>query len=367
MPPTENLPEVLQSEFLGLTSADWLILAGLWVALAILLIFVRWLLRNRFERLSRKTVNRFDDALATLFKRTRRYFLIVLALYLALRIMAVTGRGVVLVGHLTFVVFMLQVALWANSLVGLYIDRYAERRLDTDAASVTTMQALGFLGRIAIWVVVALIVLANLGIEITPLIAGAGIGGIAIALAVQNILGDLFASMSIVLDKPFVIGDFLNVGGEYLGTVEHVGLKTTRVRSLSGEQIVFSNSDLLNARIRNYKRMFERRVVFKFGVTYQTPKEKLVQIGQWVKEIVERHDQVRFDRAHWSSFGDSALEFEVVYYVLAPEYNLYMDIQQSINLGIMSRFEDEAIEFAYPTQTLFVQRSEADGRREYVE
>lgn len=364
---TDEFPSFLQSQFLGQTYADWIAMVCVWLGLTIVLIAARRLFQGRFERLSKKTTNRIDDIAVTLLRRTRSYFLTALALYLSLRIMGMTGRGADLIGTITFVLFILQTAFWANSIIGLVLKRYSESRLDTDAASVTTMQALGFLGRIAVWVLAALIVLDNLGVEITPLIAGAGIGGIAIALAVQNILGDLFASLSIVLDKPFVIGDFLNVGGEYLGTVEHIGLKTTRVRSLSGEQIVFSNSDLLNARIRNYKRMFERRVVFKFGVTYQTPKEKLGQIGGWVKEIIEKHDQVRFDRAHWVSFGDSSLDFEVVYYVLAPEYNLYMDIQQSINLRLLSRFEDEAIEFAYPTRTLYMEQSDADERGELVE
>jgi small-conductance mechanosensitive channel len=183
------------------------------------------------------------------------------------------------------------------------------------------------------------------------------VGSIAVALAIQNILADLFASLSIALDQPFVIGDFIIVD-DYLGTVENIGLKTTRVRSLSGEQLVFANNDLLNSRIRNYKRMGERRVLFTFGVIYQTPIEQLEQISAWVKEIIQTHEQARFDRAHFKSFGDSALVFEVVYYVQSPDYNLYMDIQQAINLALMKRFEKNGIEFAYPTQTLFIAKQE---------
>jgi len=192
-----------------------------------------------------------------------------------------------------------------------------------------------------------------MGVDITALIAGLGIGGIAVALALQNVLGDLFASLSIVLDKPFVIGDFIIVD-DLLGTVEHIGLKTTRVRSLFGEQLVFSNSDLLNSRIRNYKRMHERRIVFSLGVTYQTPYEKLAAIPDIIREIIELQEQVRFDRAHFKEYGDFALEFEIVYYMLVPDYNAYMDTQQAINLALYERFEKEGISFAYPTQTLYV-------------
>jgi small-conductance mechanosensitive channel len=193
--------------------------------------------------------------------------------------------------------------------------------------------------------------LDNLGYNVSALLAGLGIGGIAVALALQNVLGDLFASLSITLDKPFVTGDFIIVG-DLLGTVSHVGLKTTRVTSLSGEQLVFSNSDLLSSRIRNFKRMSERRVVFSFGVLYQTPVSQLEEIPAIVREIVESTDTTRFDRAHFKEFGDSAYLYEVVYYVREPDYNLYMDRQQQINLELCRRFEERGIEFAYPTRTL---------------
>ena len=177
----------------------------------------------------------------------------------------------------------------------------------------------------------------------------------AVALAVQNILGDLFASLSIVLDKPFVLGDFLIVD-EHLGTVEYIGLKSTRLRSLWGEQIVFSNADLLKSRLRNFGRMFERRIVFPVGVTYQTPRDKLEAIPGIIREAIQAQEKTRFDRSHFKEFGDFSINFESVYYVLVPDYNLYMDIQQAINLQIHKRFEEEGIEFAYPTQTLFVVR-----------
>lgn len=196
-------------------------------------------------------------------------------------------------------------------------------------------------------------ILDNLGVNITGLVAGLGIGGIAVALAVQNILGDLLASLSIVLDKPFVIGDFIVVDS-LSGTIEHIGLKTTRIRSLSGEQLIFSNNDLLKTRIRNYKRMSERRIVFSFGIIYQTPTEKLKNVNKIVRDIIEKTENARFDRVHFKEYGDSSLNFEVVYFVIDPDYNIYMDVQESINLEIFRQFGEEGIEFAYPTQTLYV-------------
>lgn len=358
---------ILNQQILGETLIDWLLLAAVWAVAAVVFVIVHHFVRDRFTRMAARTSNKVDDVAAALLKRTRTYFLIALGLYAALAILDMDGQGADLVARFMFILLMLQVGFWVNSLITLWIGRFREQKLETDASAVTTVSALGVLARIVVWFMAFLFVLGNFGVEITPLIAGAGIGGIAIALAVQNILSDLFASLSIVLDKPFVVGDFLIVGGDFLGTVEHIGLKTTRVRSLSGEQIVFSNSDLLNSRIRNYKRMFERRVIFRIGVTYQTHHQLLEKIPGWLKEIVESQERVRFDRAHWAAFGAFSLDFEIVYYVLAPEYNIYMDIQQAINLAIHRRFEDEGIEFAYPTQTLFVSKEDRDAGNVLVE
>ncbi len=178
-------------------------------------------------------------------------------------------------------------------------------------------------------------------------------GGIAIALATQSILSDLFASLSILLDRPFEVGHFIIVG-DHLGSVEKIGLKTTRIRSLSGELIIFGNNDLLQSRIRNFTHFQERRVVFKFGVLYGTPAEKLKKIPGMVREIIEKTDNTRFDRAHFMAFGDYSLLFEIVYYVLSPDYTEYMNIQEKINFAILERFEEEGIQFAFPTRTVHI-------------
>jgi small-conductance mechanosensitive channel len=220
---------------------------------------------------------------------------------------------------------------------------------------VTALNAIGMFASGLLWLAVLLLALDNLGYDVTALIAGLGVGGIAVALAVQNILGDLFASLSILIDKPFVVGDFLIVD-DYMGSVEHVGLKTTRIRSLSGEQLVISNSDLLKSRLRNYGRMYERRVAFNIGVTYDTTREQLRKIPEIMRSAVERQEKTRFDRSHFGKYGEYALIFETVYYVLQADYNLYMDIQQAINLEINEAFEELGIEFAYPTRTLLLQQ-----------
>jgi small-conductance mechanosensitive channel len=206
---------------------------------------------------------------------------------------------------------------------------------------------------VAIWAMVLMLTLDNLGIDITALVAGLGIGGIAVALAVQNVLGDLFASLSITLDRPFVVGDFLIVG-DFMGSVEYIGIKSTRLRSLGGEQIIISNSDLLSSRVRNYGRMLERRVVFVTSVTYETPIEKVEKIPVLIREIVEAQSNTRFDRCHFAKHAAASLDFETVYYVLTGDYNQYMDIQQAINLRLHRELMTLGIEFAYPTQKLYV-------------
>jgi small-conductance mechanosensitive channel len=258
------------------------------------------------------------------------------------------------------VVVLLQMAVWGNAAITFWLARITARRRDgehADLGSVTTLNALGVLARVVVWVVIFLLALQNFGVNITALITGLGIAGIAVALAVQNILGDVLASLSIVIDKPFVIGDYIVVD-TFQGTVEDVGLKTTRLRSLSGEQIIFSNSELLKARIRNYKRMTERRATFTIGLQYDTPPDKVERVPQIIRELITSIPQTRLDRTHFQGFGDSALNIETVYFVLVPDYVLYMDIQQQINLTLLRRFAEEGIEFAFPTRTVMIKAPE---------
>ncbi len=347
--------ELLGKHFLGNTIQAWL-MAGLTALVIMVAMWVaKRILQARIVAYAKKTETQVDDLFASILKRTNLFLIALLALYAGSLTLEFSEKATTWIGRIAWFTFLVQVAIWGDGLISHAIQRYQDRHLKDSADRVTTLRVISFVAKLVLFTVIVLLALDNMGIEISTLVASLGVGGIAVALAVQNILGDLFASLSIAFDQPFVIGDFIIVD-EYRGTVEKIGLKTTRVRSLSGEQLVFANNDLLNSRIRNYKRMGERRILFTFGVTYQTPIEVLEKIPGWVEQLVQDQKQARFDRTHFKAFGDFSLDFEVVYYVLSPDYNLYMDIQQSLNLALMQRFEREGVEFAYPTQTLFVSK-----------
>jgi len=348
----DHLP-FLNAEVAG--NAVWLWFATLaiavvaYVALRILL----KLLATRLERLAGRTVTFADDILVGVLRTTKRFSLAVLALLAASLLLDLTDNAADARRWLGVIALTLQVGLWGQRAISLWLDHQRDRLLESDPGSLTTLQGLSYVARLALWSAMLLLMLENLGFDVGALLAGLGIGGIAVALALQNVLGDLFASLSIALDKPFVTGDFIIVGDE-MGTVSRVGLKTTRVTSLSGEQLVFSNSDLLSSRIRNYKRMEERRTAFSIGVVYQTPVEHLEEIPGIIRRVIEETSETRFDRAHFKAFGDSAYLFEIVYYVLSADYAVFMDCQQHINLELCRQFEERGIEFAYPTRTLHI-------------
>jgi small-conductance mechanosensitive channel len=324
----------------------------------IVLATAKAILHRRLARLAPQTQNKLDDIAADLVSRTSTIFLVALSTLAATAITDLTPKVEKVAHALALMVCLIQAGVWGARALNEAVERRFAAAPGNgggdDPTRQTVARMLGLGARVGLWVLVLLVALDNLGVDITALVAGLGVGGVAVALATQNILGDLFASVSILLDKPFVPGDFVIVG-DFMGTVEQVGIKTTRVRSLGGEQIVFANNDLLQSRLRNYKRMSERRVVFRIGVVYQTAVEKLVAIPEIVRTIIENQGGTRFDRAHFAAYGDFALTFEVVYYVLSPDYNRYMDLQQAINLDIYRAFQSHCIEFAYPTQTLLLQ------------
>jgi len=241
------------------------------------------------------------------------------------------------------------------NLVSFLIEIYLINK-EKDKSKIKNLKGILILLKIIIWVLGVIIILDNLGYKITTVLAGLGIGGIAVALAAQSIFGDLFSYFIIIFDKPFEVGDFIIIG-DFMGTVETIGLKTTRIRSLSGEEIILSNSDLTSSRVKNFKRMPTRRVIFKIGVTYETPIEKLKKIPDIIKNIFESLKDVKLERVHFVSYGDFALNYEIAYLVLSSDYIKYMDLQQEINFKIKEEFEKLKIEFAYPTQTLFIKKS----------
>ncbi|MBL8199513.1 MAG: mechanosensitive ion channel family protein [Chromatiales bacterium] len=343
---------------LGNSVGHWLAAAALAAACAVVLAVALRVVRVRVTAWAASTAGRLDDAVAHLLNATQPWFVAAVALLAGAQALALTPAGSSLLARALALAVILQAGVWLNAGIRGWLEGYVAHRRQADATSATTATILGFVARVVLWSLVLLMVLDNLGFDVTALVASLGIGGIAVALATQNILGDVFASLAIALDKPVVIGDFV-ILGEVMGTVERVGLKTTHLRSLSGELIVLPNSDLLSSRIRNYKRMFERRVLFKFGVTYQTPPGTLQRIPGIVRDLVEGQALARFDRAHFATFGDSALEFEVVYFVRDPDYNRYMDVQQQINFGLIAALDEAGVEFAYPTRTIHIATSAA--------
>ena len=346
---------ILETVYFNNALKLWLISSGIGICLFIILKLVIVFGKHQLEKIAPKTVSRIDDVVLTILNKTISLTIIIISIYIASLALNLSEYDSKIILNTLILVTLLQIALWGNALISFYITEYTNKKKETDAAAVTTVSSLSFIAKLILYTGLLLIALDNLGFNVTTLVAGLGVGGIAIALAVQNILSDLFASLSIVLDKPFVVGDFIIIN-EYLGTVEHIGLKTTRIRSLSGEQLIFANNDLLNSRIRNFKRMYERRVVSTIGVVYQTSEEQLRKIPTFIKDIIKQQDQVRFDRSHFKGFGNYSLDFETVYWIKLADYNTYMDIQQAINLDIFQKFKKENIEFAYPTQKIYVDK-----------
>jgi small-conductance mechanosensitive channel len=347
---------ILEQEIFGNNLSQWSIAAAALVVTVFVLIIIQRLIGRRLVALAKLTDTHWDDIFAGLITQTKLLFLFIVGVFVGSLFLELSVHVRAIFSSLLIVSLLAQAGIWGASLITALLESYRQRAQEKNPAAITSINVIGLISRFILWVSILLLALNNLGINVTSLIAGLGIGGVAVALSLQSILGDLFASLSIVLDKPFVNGDFLVIG-EFMGSVEYIGLKTTRIRSLSGEQLVFSNSDLLSSRIRNYGRMFERRVVFSIGVTYQTSREKLKQIPVIIREAVKAQDRTRFDRSHFMKYGDYALMFETVFYVMSADYNIYMDIQQAIYFDIHERFEREDIEFAYPTQTLYVTKN----------
>lgn len=336
----------------------WLLAVAVLAGVLTLLLLLRRLLVTRLTTLAGHTANPWDDLVVLVLRRFRAVTLFVLSLWPVLDLLAAPPSIRRLLWIATVIVGGFQLATWGDLIIRQVLEARVTRLQAADPTTASTLRGVTILARGLLWLLLLLLALDNLGINISALVAGLGIGGVAIALATQNILGDLFASLSIVLDKPFIVGDFITVG-DMMGTVEHIGLKTTRLKSLSGEQLVFANNDLLQSRIRNFRKMAERRVQFTVGVTYQTPAPVLQRIPDMIREILGREQELRIDRVHFRGFDESALAFEVVYIFTTADYNRYMDAQQRINLAIVERFEREGIEFAVAARPVLVRSAPA--------
>lgn len=335
------------------TVQDYALAFGIFIAAVILLHLFQQLLLSRLERLAKKTRTDVDDTFLYVVESIRPPFYFFIAFYIALSTLTLSG----IVEKVINVILVVWIVYQAVTVFQIVIDYIITKKMGGEEnanGSQFAIDVVNMLLKIALWIVGFLFILSNFGIDITSLIAGLGIGGIAVALALQNILGDLFSYFAIHFDKPFKTGDFVIVGQD-MGVVQKVGVKTTRIKALQGEEIVIPNQELTSARIQNFKRMEERRVVFSFGIVYETPTAKLKEIPRIIKKIIEESDQTRFDRAHFYRFDEYALTFEVVYYVLSSDYNTYMDIHQNIHFKIKEIFEEKGITMAYPTRTIYLE------------
>ena len=347
--------DFLSNSFLDNSLQTWL-LAVLGTALLYGLFWVlQKIVLRRVCKLAAQTRNDIDDLFCEVLADLRKFFLLGLAILPASRLLNLSTdvKEGIRVGFV--ILAILQCGFLVNRLVMYLLEKQMNQ--ETGKEQSASLKTIGRFIRGLIWAIVIVMALDSVpGIEVSTLVTTLGITGIAVAFAIQNVLSDLFSALSITFDQPFIVGDVIVVD-DLAGTVERIGLKSTRVRSLSGELLVFSNTDLLGSRIHNFQQMDRRRVVLKFGVTYQTPRAKLQAIPKMVENVIAGREKVNFDRAHFTGFGDSTLDFEVVYWLESSDYGFYMDSQQAIDLGIYERFEKEGIEFAYPTQTIFVEQN----------
>ena len=355
------MADVLQVQWFHNSLRAWLTAALTATIVFAGLMLLRRLVLSRIGAISGKTTNRFDDMLIGVLEATRLWVLFALAIYSATQ--ALTLPTIEAFVHpAAKLVLLWQAGLWGGAAVAFWVKQYmTERTASSDNTSIAMIAAMGVGAKVILWVLLLITALKSVfSIEITPLITGLGVSGIAVALAVQNILGDLLAALAIVFDKPFDVGDAIGVD-DISGTVEHIGLKTTRLRSASGEQIVIGNGDLLKSRLRNYRRMYQRRVAFNLDVTYDTPSDVLGTLPGIVESIIAAQSPVKFDRSHVSNLGESAIRIETVYYVLDPDYMKYMNIQQAIYLEVLRRFTAENVKFAFPSRTIYYDSPASSG------
>jgi len=354
----EFLESIKQVYFWGNSGYDYFVSIAIFVGSIIVLKIFQVVILARLNSLAKKTKTDLDDMLIEVFKKIKPPFYFFIAVYLAIKALNVADiiSKILLALFLIAVVFELiqAVSRILDYLMRKYLEKNREKG-ENQQQSEAMIKLLQAIVKIGLWIFGFILILSNLGINVTSLVAGLGIGGLAIALALQNVLGDLFSAFSLYLDKPFKIGDFIIIGND-MGVVERIGIKTTRITTLQGEQLVISNQELTRSRIQNFQRMNRRRVAMTIGVTYQTKDKQLKAIPQYIKDIIDKADLANFDRCHFSEYAGSSLNFEIVFFVDSADYNVYMDVRQNINYQIFEKFAKEKIEFAYPTQTIHVQK-----------
>jgi small-conductance mechanosensitive channel len=352
------MEDLLSRSYFDNTVKEYFIAAGaVLLGMVILRLFRKTILRA-LQRWSKRTETSIDDFVVGAVEKFGMPVLNFIIIYLGINYLTLSEKAQTYI-HSAFVIIVIYYVIrLVSSSVLLLLQGYV-RQQESGEEKVKQLGGIMLLINMTFWLIGGLVALDNLGYDVTAIIAGLGIGGIAIALAAQNILGDLFNYFVIFFDQPFEINDFIVVDDK-AGTVEYIGLKTTRVKSLTGEQLVFSNSELTGSVIHNFKRMQRRRISFSLGVVYETSLEKLKEIPAIVKKVIDEQADASLDRVHFLTYGDFSLQYEVIYFVESPNYNRYADVQQQINLKIFEAFKAQQIEFAYPSQTIFLAK-ESNG------
>ncbi len=349
------IQDILTTTYFGNTGENYLISLGLFLGLFLIFWCFDKYLIHHFRKIAKKTKTNWDDIFVSFLSGISWFFYFYLALYVAFKTLKLPEILNDISFYILIVFIIYYVARGISKIIDYFVEKQVSKRKEHQLGNTSMMKVFGTLAKVLIWSVLLLVMLSNLGIEITPLIASLGIGGIAIALAFQAILGDLFNAFVIYFDKPFKEGDFIIIGDD-MGIVEHIGIKSTRIKTLQGQELVVSNTELTSTRVNNYKRMEKRRISFGFGVTYNTGIKNLKEIKKIVARVIKSVDKADLDRVHFKEFGSSSLNFEIVYYIDSADYNEYMDIQEKINLNIYKEFERRGIEFAFPTQTIHLDK-----------
>jgi len=346
------LDSKLEYRLFGNTLLDWIFAILIFFGTLLFFKIVQKVLIKHFQKLAQRTKTDLDNLFLEILKKVRPPFYFFLALYIALKSLKIV---VWLEKILTAILTIWVIYLIIGALHTL-LDYLIRKKVKEDRTLESALKLLGGILKGVLWLVGFLFILSNLGINITSLLAGIGIGGIAVAFALQNILEDLFSSFAIYFDKPFKVGDFIVIG-QHKGTVEKIGIKTTRLRSIQGEEVSVPNRELTKEKIQNFGRVSERRALFKIGVTYETPQEKLKKIPQIIKRVIEETEMTRFDRVHFVEFADFSLNFEVSFYVKTADFITFLNVKEKVLFKIKEEFEKERIEFAYPTQTIYFKKT----------
>jgi len=342
---------VSETVLLGNSVADWILAAIVVAAIWAALWMIRSLVSARYRRFTGDDHATAVRLIAYLAGHTKQFIFISVALYAAEELLTFPPKIHNISSNVVVILLLLQVGIWAGRTLQFYLEIKQRRSGESEREFASSLDIIKFVSMVLIWSLVTLLALDNLGVNITALLAGLGVGGIAVALALQNVLGDLFASLAIALDKPFVIGDSLVIDN-CVGVVERIGIKTTRIRSESGEQIILSNADILKSRIRNYGKFDQRRSLLTLNIAYDTPVEKLREIPDWVSALVAAQHYSRFDRCHLKTLGDWALQYEISFFTRDTKAHPQLDLQQAINLNILEECRRRGIEIAVPSQRI---------------